>query len=82
MKWRRDPAIYPAIYHSGDGRFRITWTYTRKWLRMTYSNIQLVDRTTGEGVEGFRSLRDAKESAELIARGARVDSLRGELNVV
>jgi len=49
---------------------------------MTYSHIQLADRATGERVEGFGSLREAKASAELVARGGRMDSLREGLTPV
>lgn len=82
MRWKRDPIVYPAIYDSADGRFRITRAYTRRGLRMTYSHIQLADRATGERVEGFGSLREAKASAELVARGGRMDSLREGLTPV
>ena len=82
MKWKRAPIVYPAMYDSDDGRFRVTWTYTRKRLRMTYSRVQLVDSATGEVFEGFRSVRDAKASAALISRGARADALGERLTLV
>ena len=64
MKWKRDPVVYPATYDSADGRFQITHTYTRRGFRTTHSDIQLVDKTTGEEIEGLRSVRDAKARAE------------------
>jgi hypothetical protein len=69
MKWKRDPVVYPAIYDSADGRFQIIRTHRRRKLRVTHSQIHLVDRTTGEEFEGFRSLREAKASAKSIATG-------------
>ena len=81
MKWERGPGVYPAIYVSADGRFRIIHTHTRRGLRMTHSHIQLVDTTTGEDVEGFRSVREAKASAASITR-SRIGALRERLTRV